>query len=129
MLVRAVLLAFLFLASPVRAADWTFAGETMRGNRVFVDRSTVTDAKGIKRALVRVEYKEAVPVEGVSVTSMRATALFDCGSQTMATEEVILYKDEATGSEFRRTRDVEKKFAPPPDGSFGQPALKYLCPR
>lgn len=127
---RCACLFLALLAAPgAHTADWKLAGETLRGNRVFVDQSTVADVKGIKRAVVRVEYKEPVPVEGTTVTSMRATALFDCGTKAMATEEVILYKDEATGAEFRRTREVETKFAPPPEGSFGQPALGFVCKR
>jgi hypothetical protein len=129
-LLALVVAATLTAATPTLAADWALAGETKSGNRVFVDRASLRPLDpDIRRADFRVVYREPFKATSGAITSMVATAQFNCRNRTTAGEALALYRDEARNDALSRTRPKSVVFDREPEGSHGAIALDFVCGR
>lgn len=106
---------------------WQDIGKTSSGNAVFVDTRSVKDSAGMKVAVVRTVYAEAVSTPQGPITGSRARAVFDCANQKVAVLESIIYHDERTNRIYRQSAPRQPGFGPALQSTFAHVALQHLC--
>lgn len=117
----------LFMLVACGGPKWQPVGQTLHGNLVFLDPSSIRVTQGVKEAWVRVQYQAPVELHKGKATVFMAHARFNCTDQTMATDQVVFYEDEKTGKILIETKDPSAPFGKEPEGSFGDVALKFIC--
>jgi hypothetical protein len=127
------LLALLALVTVASAAHtqsstrWRDIGKTSSGNTVYVDARSVKDSVGMKVAVVRTVYAEAVSTPQGPITGSRARAMFDCATNKVAVLESIIYHDERTNRIYRQSAPRQPGFGPALQSTFAHVALQHLC--
>lgn len=124
------LIAFFALSATAGAQGntrWQDIGKTSSGNAVFVDTRSVKDSAGMKVAVVRTVYAEAVSTPQGPITGSRARAMFDCANQKVAVLESIIYHDERTNRIYRQSAPRQPGFGPALQSTFAHVALQHLC--
>lgn len=121
------LLAVASFAEAQGAARWQEIGKTSSGNTVFVDARSVKDSLGMKVAVVRTVYSEAVSTPQGPITGSRARAIFDCANQKVAVLESIIFHDERTNRIYRQSAPRQPGFGPALQSTFAHVAMEHLC--
>lgn len=124
------LLPFLAVAAVAAAQGsprWQDIGKTSSGNTVYVDTRSVKDSLGMKVAVVRTVYAEAVSTPQGPITGSRARAMFDCANQKVAVLENIIFHDERTNRVYRRSAPRIPGFGPALQSTFAHVAMQHLC--
>lgn len=106
---------------------WQEIGKTSTGNPVYVDQRSVKDSAGMKVAVVRTVYVEAVSTPQGPITGSRARAMFDCAGQKVAVLENIIYHDERANRVYRRSAPRQPGFGPALQSTFAHVAMQHLC--
>lgn len=114
------------LASPPQHR-WQAIGKTSTGNPVFIDARSVTRAGAVATAVVRVVYVEPVATPRGTITSVRATAMFDCSRRLVASKETTLFLDERANRVFQHTVVGKPGFGPALSSTFADVAMRHLC--
>lgn len=123
-------LSLLVVASVAEAQGnnrWQEIGKTSSGNLVYVDARSVKDSAGMKVAVVRTVYTEAVDTPQGPITGSRARAMFDCANQKVAVLENIIYHDERTNRIYRQSAPRQPGFGPALQSTFAHVAMQHLC--
>lgn len=106
---------------------WRDIGKTSSGNTVFVDTRSIKDSIGMKVAVVRTVYAEAVSTPQGPITGSRARAIFDCANQKVAVLENIIYHDERANRIYRQSAPRQPGFGPALQSTFAHVAMQHLC--
>lgn len=122
-----VLLCLTTTAHAQAANRWQDIGKTSSGNSVFVDTRSVKDSAGMKVAVVRTVYAEAVSTPQGPITGSRARAMFDCANQKVAVLESIIYHDERANRIYRQSAPRQPGFGPALQSTFAHVAMQHLC--
>lgn len=122
-----LLLCIASAASAQTAPRWQNIGKTSTGNDVFVDARSVKDSAGMKVAVVRTVYAEAVATPQGPITGSRARAVFDCAQQKVAVLENIIFHDERANRVYRRSAPRVPGYSVAPTSSFAHVAMQHLC--
>jgi hypothetical protein len=124
------LLSLCALASVAEAqgnARWQDIGKTSSGNTVYVDTRSVKDSLGMKVAVVRTVYAEAVSTPQGPITGSRSRAMFDCANQKVAVLENIIFHDERANRIYRQSAPRQPGFGPALQSTFAHVAMQHLC--
>lgn len=121
------LLAVASLAEAQGNSRWQEIGKTSSGNAVYVDSRSVKDSLGMKVAVVRTVYGEAVSTPQGPITGSRARAMFDCANQRVAVLESIIFHDERTNRIYRQSAPRQPGFGPALQSTFAHVAMQHLC--
>lgn len=127
-----LLLALLLLTAASAAeaqgnSSWRDIGKTSSGNTVYVDTRSIKDSVGMKVAVVRTVYAEAVSTPQGPITGSRARAMFDCANQKVAVLENIIYHDERANRIYRQSAPRVPGFGPALQSTFAHVAMQHLC--
>lgn len=106
---------------------WRDIGKTSSGNTVFVDTRSIKDSIGMKVAVVRTVYAEAVSTPQGPITGSRARAIFDCANQKVAVLQNIIYHDERANRIYRESAPRQPGFGPALQSTFAHVAMQHLC--
>lgn len=118
----------LLAAAVLPQSKWQEIGKTSTGNSVYLDAKSVRKSPdGIITAKVRVTYTAGLDTPKGKVTSSRATAMFDCAKNAVATKESVMYINEQQGIEFRRSVVAKPGFGPALPSTYADVALRHLC--
>ncbi len=118
----------LWAAAVLPQTKWQEIGKTSTGNSVYLDAKSVRKSPdGIITAKVRVTYATGLDTPGGKVMSSRATAMFDCAKNAVATKESVMYLNEAKGIEYNRRTIAKPGFGPALSSTYADVALKHLC--
>ena len=124
------LLASLAAAASVASAatpNWQPIGESVNGNRTFIDGANLKTAGGITTVTFRAEFRNPLDTPNGAITSMRATMRVDCRNLTSAGVEVVLFEDEAKNQVFSRGKAPKIEYGKEPEGSSASLVVKHLC--
>jgi hypothetical protein len=121
------LIAVATVAEAQGNARWQDIGKTSSGNTVYVDTRSVKDSLGMKVAVVRTVYTEAVSTPQGPITGSRARAMFDCANQKVAVLENIIFHDERANRVYRRSAPRQPGFGPALQSTFAHVAMQHLC--
>lgn len=109
-------------------SKWQEIGKTSTGNSVYLDGKSVRKSPdGILTAKVRVTYKDGLDTPKGKVSSSRATAMFDCAKNLVATKESVMYLNETAGTVYRKSTIAKPGFGPALSATYADVALRYLC--
>lgn len=118
----------LWAAAVLPQTKWQEIGKTSTGNSVYLDAKSVRKSPdGIITAKVRVTYAAGLETPKGKVMSSRATAMFDCAKNAVATKESVMYINEQKGIEYRRSTVAKPGFGPALSSTYADVALKHLC--
>jgi len=125
----AFLLALLVAAGSAAAAkpDWKAVGETVNGNRVYVDAANRRSSGGVILVTFRTVLKDPLETTGGAVTTLRSKMRVKCADETAAGIEVTLYEDEANNKVFARNRASEVVYRKEPPGSSADLVIRAVC--
>ncbi len=123
----ALLLCVASVAGAQNAPRWQEIGKTSTGNVVFVDPRSVKDSAGMKVAVVRTVYTEAVATPAGPITGSRSRAVFNCAEQKVAVLENIIFHDERANRIYRRSAPRVPGYSVAPTSSFAHVAMQHLC--
>jgi hypothetical protein len=125
----ALLFAFLAAAGTAAAAkpEWKAVGETVNGNRVYVDVANRRSSGGVQLVNYRTVLKDPLETPSGAVTTLRSKMRVKCDEGTAAGIEVTLYEDEATNKVFARNRASEVVYRKEPPGSSADLVIGALC--
>jgi hypothetical protein len=110
-----------------QSSRWKEIGKTSAGNPVFVDPKSITKAKGLVTARIRVKFVTPVQTRDGAWVQSRHVAMFDCAKKTVAAKESIYYADEAATKVVQRSAPKIPGFGPAIGGSMTAIALDYIC--
>jgi hypothetical protein len=127
----AFFVALLVVAGAVGAAkpDWTAVGETVNGNRVYVDFASKRSSGGVLLVTYRTVLKDPLETAGGAITTLKSKMRVKCAEGTAAGVEVTLYEDEANNKVFARNRAYETVYRKEPAGSSADLVLRAVCPK
>jgi hypothetical protein len=121
-------IALASLAGAASAApDWQPIGENSNGNRIFVDRSSVSTAGGITSVTFRTELKVPLDMPNGAVTSLRSKMKVNCKAMTAAGIEVVLFQDETKNRAFARNKAAKIEYLKEPEGSSADLVVRHVC--
>ncbi len=125
----AFFVALLALAGAAGAAkpEWKAVGETVNGNRVYVDVANKRSSGGILLVTYRTVLKDPLETAGGAVTTLKSKMRVRCADGTAAGVEVTLYEDEANNKVFARNRASEVVYRKEPPGSSADLVTRTLC--
>lgn len=118
----------LLAAAVLPQTKWQEIGKTSTGNSVYLDAKSVRKSPdGIITAKVRVTYTNGLDTPAGKVMASRATAMFDCAKNLVATKESVMFLNEAKGTEYNRHTIAKPGFGPALSSTYADVALKHLC--
>jgi len=123
----ALVLALIAGSAVAAAPKWEPIGETVNGNKVFVDQANLKASAGITSVTFRSEMKVPLDTPKGAITSMRASMKVNCKAMTSAGVEVILFEDEARNQIFSRGRAPKLDYVKEPEGSGAALVVKHVC--
>jgi len=107
--------------------NWQPIGESVNGNRTFIDQANLKSAGGITTVTFRADIKNPLDTPNGAIKSMRATMQVDCRNMTSAGVEVVLFEDEAKNQVFSRGKAPKIEYGKEPEGSSADLVVKHLC--
>jgi len=116
-----------FAGAAMAAPDWQSIGENAAGNKIFLDKASVKNVKGIPDVTFRTELKTALDTAGGGITSMRSQMKVNCKDMTAAGVEVVLYEDEAKNKVFSRNKAAKIEYLKEPAGGSADIVVKHVC--
>ena len=125
----AFLVAFLVASGAAVAAkpDWKAVGETVNGNRVYLDVANRRSSGGVQLVTYRTVLKDPLETAGGAVTTLKSKMRVKCADETAAGIEVTLYEDEAKNKVFARNRASEVVYRKEPPGSAADLVIRAVC--
>ena len=114
-------------AALAAAPNWQPIGESVNGNRTFVDQANLKTAGGITTATFRADIRNPLDTPNGAIRSMRATMRVDCRTMTSAGVEVTLFEDEAKNQVFSTGKAPKIEYGKEPEGSSADLVVKHLC--
>ena len=109
------------------APNWQPVGESVNGNKTFIDQANLKSAGGISTVTFRANMKNPLDTPNGAITSMRATMRVDCKRMMSAGIEVVLFEDEAKNQVFSRGKAPKIEYVKEPQGSSADLVVKHLC--
>jgi hypothetical protein len=122
-----VALALLAGTALAAAPKWELVGESVNGDKVFVDRANLKTVGGVTTVTFRSEIKSPLDTPSGAITSMRATMKVSCKDMTSAGVEVVLFEDEAKNKVFSRGKAPKDDWVKEPEGSGASLVVRHLC--
>ena len=127
---RTWLLASLYAAAGFALAatpNWQPIGDSVNGNRTFVDQANLKTAGGITTVTFRADIRNPLDTPNGAIKSMRATMRVDCRNMTSAGIEVVLFEDEAKNQVFSRGKAPKIEYGKEQEGSSADLVVRHLC--
>lgn len=109
------------------APNWQPIGESVNGNRTFIDQANLKTANGITTVTFRADIRNPLETPNGAIRSMRATMRVDCRNMTSAGVEVTLFEDEAKNQVFSIGKAPKIEYGKEPAGSSADLVVKHLC--
>jgi hypothetical protein len=110
------------------APDWQPIGENANGNKIYVDKASISAAAGGTTAVTfRTELKVPLDTPKGGITSMRSSMRINCKDRTAAGVEVILFEDESKNQAFARNKAAKIEYLKEPAGSSADLVVRHVC--
>ena len=109
------------------APNWQPVGESVNGNKTFIDQANLKSAGGITTVTFRADMKNPLDTPSGAIRSMRATMRVDCKRMMSAGLEVVLFEDEGKNQIFSRGKAPKIEYVKEPEGSSADLVVKHLC--
>ncbi|CAJ97177.1 hypothetical protein CMPELA_31095 [Cupriavidus necator] len=128
------LVAVAMLSTNVMAAKWEAIGVGGENTLLYVDATSISSSKGLKKAWLRYSY--TTPQKGDYVTkfkdyrSVLTMNHFDCAGRRSAVSKQVIYEgDDGTGEVLgtNSIKNVENALDDVTPGTLGETALIRVC--